>query len=132
VLAVLLLGAPWLSSCGRVQNCACPYLQPDLIVESADGGFAPNVTAFVVSDGGPSEQDGGGADQSPTQLDCESSYDKAFVCTWPATPAAGSYTIQVGAPGFETVDVAVTLTFSKFGGAVDPEYIRLAPGDGGP
>jgi hypothetical protein len=124
VLPVLVLGT---TSCRC--PCECEAATASFVVEAPDGGVVSNVAAFIVVDGGPS-----------VQLDCTPS-NTTTVCYWSGTPEAGGYTVQVGAPGYQTADIAVTLSivFGNPGAScscsaakLSPDTVMLIPGDGGP
>jgi hypothetical protein len=98
-----------------------------LAVEAPDGGVVPNVEAFVVGAGSPN-----------VQLNCMTAGMATF-CDWFGVTSfdAGSYTIQVAAPGYQTANVPVTLslafTCGKCGnGVLTPDTVVLTPGDAGP
>lgn len=60
----------------------------------------------------------------------------ATTCFWYAEALdAGGYTIQVAAPGYQTENLPVTVSFATgccVGGVLSPNVVVLTPGDGGP
>jgi hypothetical protein len=122
---VLLLGTPWLPACGP---CHCPAASISLLVASTDGGVVPNVDAFLTDPSNPS---------APGERGQCTPYDNETDCFWYASALdAGSYNIRVAAPGFQTANVAVTV--SRFvgnpgarcscpGATLSPSSVALVP-----
>jgi hypothetical protein len=86
-----------------------------------DGDVVADAGAFVVG-------------EPKVPLGCTPNYT-VTVCDWilaPVTPDAGSYVIEVAAPGYETVELPVTLSLiGHIGGTLSPDTVTLTPRDGG-
>jgi len=105
------------SACSRGPTCSyCPAFDSVVfsVISAADGGVVSGVQATM---SGP----------TTATMSCSSNNDGAW-CQWPdeAAPdasvpvlAAGSYTLQVTAPGFKTTTVTATVTYSPAAPADD-------------
>lgn len=108
------------SHCAEVE-CPASYIEISLAVAAPDGGAVSGVAATL---SGP---------EAVTLL-CQSS-GTAALCTWPApTPVtAGSYALQVTAPGFQPANVSATVTTSSGdgcgcpGASMQPSTVTLDP-----
>jgi hypothetical protein len=90
-------------SCGDRESTPCPgacpasYLGIVLTVTAAAGGGVPTGVEATLS--GPATE----------TLSCDPT-GTAVSCTWRSgTPTAGSYSLQVAAPGFQTANVNATI-----------------------
>jgi hypothetical protein len=116
-----------------------------MVVEaSADGGIVPHVEAVILDpDAASGQVDGGGRVGADLLADCmPDPYNNETTCIWSGAGRidAGSYAIRVAAPGYQTVSVAVDVSFGTGnckGGLLRPNVVVLtpdpngAPADGG-
>lgn len=118
--AFLLVASGWVSACQK-----CPPTCP-----------GQNLSTTVVDVTLPSSKAVSGVDATMTgpvngRFSCESG-----ACFWEGPELkAGSYTLQVSAPGYETTTQQETVTISQFCGcseaSIQPSTVSLSPADGG-